>query len=114
MPNDRSWSASNGAPCDYTSGWAGVGCNVWGRITRVDAGEMERLGVSRTGIRGDISGWEVLTEAEYMCVHCPLRNDHVAAPLPRMGLLPLPTHILLVESCPNTKAWRAYRAPAYP
>jgi hypothetical protein len=66
----RSWSADNGAPCDtgwdsYTSGWAGVKCNkLDGRITSVDAGEM---GVSVPDIQGDISGWEALTEAEYMC-----------------------------------------------
>ena len=69
----RSWATSS-EPCgtgwnSYDSGWRGVKCNrEGGRVTKVDKDDM---GVPRGGIRGDVSGWGALTEAQIMCVHPP-------------------------------------------
>ena len=69
----RSWAASS-EPCgtgwdSYGSGWRGVKCNrEGGRVTRVDN---DHMGVPWGEIRGDVSGWGALTEAQYMCVHPP-------------------------------------------
>jgi len=70
----RSWSSTSAEPCStgwdsYGSGWQGVKCNrEGGRVTKVDCDDM---GVPYKEIRGDVSGWGTLTEAQIMCVHPP-------------------------------------------
>ena len=64
----RSWAASS-EPCgtgwdSYGSGWRGVKCSKEG-------GRVTKVGQSGGEIRGDVSGWGALTEAQYMCVHPP-------------------------------------------
>ena len=68
----RSWSSTSAEPCStgwdsYDIGWRGVICNrEGGRVTMIDCNRMSVLVAS---IRGNVSGWDVLTEAQIMCVH---------------------------------------------